>query len=865
MDEELRLHVERQIEQNLGRGLPPEQARRAALLGFGNVDAIKEECRDSWGVRMIETLVQDVRYGARSLRGKRGFALVVIATLGLGIGANSAIFSVVRGVLLRPLPYADGERLAVMRLPDLRSGNADLGFSVPELADLGAQVRGLDGLVEYHSMSFTLFGGSEPERVQTGVVSAGFFDVLGVRPLLGRTFLPGEDAPGSDPVLVLSHEYWQRSLGGDPRVIGRRFEMNDRVHTVVGVLPPLPRYPDGNDVFMPASACPFRTQPAVLENRSARMASAFARVKPGRSLEQVEGELQTVLARLKRQFPDAYPPSSDAHIALAPLQDELVRAARPTLLVLLGTVALILLIACANVANLTLARMADRGRELGIRAALGAGRGRILRQLLTESTLLALCGGALGLLLAWAARGLLVGFAARFTPRAGEIQVDGSVLAFTLVLSLLTGVLFGTLPGLPRRELARAVIGETGRATTGPRRERLRAALAVSQLALSFMLLIGAALMLRSFAKLQQVDAGFRSDNVLTMSLDLNWSAYRTPERGLDRERTLGFHDALHARVSALPGVIAVGNGWTFPLNNAFRNEGTFRIEGRPTDAAPATAEGLGVSPGYFEALGTPLVRGRYFDDDDRGGSPGVVIVSQGLARRHWGAEDPVGRRLTFDEGRTWQSVVGVVGDIRHASLDKEPKDYVYVPFLQFPSFSSALFVRTLGDPLALAKQVRQVAHGLDPEVAIVGVRSLDQIRHESLASTRLTTLLLALFAALAVSITAAGLGGVIGYSVSQRTQEIGVRMALGAAPRQVLGMVLGQGLRAVLLGVGLGVLGALALARLASGLLFGVAPTDPLCFAGSAAVLLAVAAAACLVPARRAVSIDPMIALRTE
>jgi predicted permease len=864
MDDELRQHLERQIEDNLRRGMPPEQARRAALVSFGNLDAVKEDCRDSWGVRFLETLAQDVRYGIRGLRRNPGFSAVVVATLGLGIGANTAIFSVVRGVLLRPLPYADGERLVAVRLPDARSGNPDLGFAIRELADLREQGADLEGLVEYHSMNFTLFGGAEPERVQTGVVSAEFFDVLGVRPLLGRTFRPGEDAAGSDPVLVLSHEYWQRSLGGDPGVVGRKFQMNDRVHTVVGVLPPLPGYPDGSDVFMPASACPFRTQPSVLENRKVRLVSAFARVKAGRAPRQAEADLQAVLQRLKQQHPDAYPAGFDARVAMTPIRDELVRAARPTLVVLLATVALILLIACANVANLTLARLADRGREIAIRSALGAGRRRILRQLLTESTLLALGGGVLGLGMAYGARGLLVGFAARFTPRAGEIQIDNTVLAFTLVLSLLTGVLFGTLPALPHRETARVAAGESGRTTAGPGRQRLRAWLAVSQLALSFMLLIGAALMLRSFTKLRSVDAGFRSDNVLTAGIDLNWSAYRTPERRIDLERTFAFLRELHARVSALPGVIAVASGWTFPLNRAFRNEGTFRIEGRTADA-PASAEGQGVSPGYFEVLGTPLLRGRFFTEDDRGGAPPVVIVSRSLARRHWGGSDPLGQRLTFDEGQTWLTIVGVVGDIRHSSLDQEPKDYLYVPFLQSPGYSSTLFVRTLGDPLGLTRQVRQITHALDPQAAIVGVRTLEQIRHESLASPRLTTQLLGLFAALALTITAAGLWGVIGYSVSQRTQEIGVRMALGAAPAQVLRMVLGQGLRAVSFGLGLGLVGALALARLVSGLLFGVEPTDPLCFAGSAAVLVLVAVAACLAPARRAVAIDPMVALRAE
>jgi len=865
LDDELSLHLDFETERHRRAGMSPEDARRAALLTFGGVDRVKEEVRDSWGVRFLETLLQDVRYGLRSLRRNPGFSAVVVITLALGIGANTAVFSVVRGVLLRPLPYARGEEVVALHQSAPRAGVDDLGFSVKEVQDYRGMSHTLEDVVEYHSMSFTLLGGSEPQRVRTGVVSARFFDLLGVKPLLGRTFRDGEDALGAEPVLVLSHSYWQQKLGGDATVVGRTFEMNDRVHTVVGVLPPLPGYPDENDVYMPASACPFRSRPSTMENREARMLAAFARVKPGVPLAQAQADLAAIVARLREQYPDAYPKDADPRTVASPVHEEMVRQARPTFLVLLGTVALVLLIACANVANLSLARLSDRSRELAVRAALGAGRRRLLRQLLTESTILALAGGAFGLLLAALTLEALTGFAARFTPRAGEVRIDGAVLLFSFLVTMLTGLLVGTLPGLPAFErLSRTLAGE-GRMTAGRSRQRLRSALVVSQLALSFMLLIGAALMLRSFAKLQQVDAGFRTENVLTMRLDLNWSKYTTESR-TDPQRVLKMIEPLWERVRAMPGVVTTGTAWTFPLNSTWRNDGTFLVEGRGNDGPPLPrGEFLGASPDYFDAIGVPLLRGRAFDGHDRGEADGVALVSKGLARRNWSDADPIGRRISLDRGKTWRTVVGVVGDVRQIGLDREPKDSVYLPFLQFPGFSFTLFVRTLNDPRTMAEKVRAEVRSLDPEAAVSNVRTLEEIRHDALSSPRLTTVLLGLFAALALAISAAGLAGVIAYAVSQRTQEIGIRMALGAEPGRVLAMLLGQGMGSVAIGLGLGLLGALGLSRLISGLLFGVEPTDPLCFAGSAAVLLVVALAACFLPARRATVIDPMLALRAE
>ena len=866
LDDELRLHLEMETEANQRRGMAPDEARRAALVSFGGVEQAKEGCRESWQGRFLEVLAEDVRYGLRGLRRSPGFAAAVVLTLGLGIGANTAVFSLINGVLLKPLPYARGEQVVVLRQPEARTASEDLGFSPLEVRDYRETSRAFDGLVEYHSMDFTLLGSGDPRRVRAGVVSANFFEVLEVKPRLGRLFRAADETPGADAVLVLSHDYW-RTLGSDPKIVGRRFEMNDLVHTVVGVLPPIPQYPQENDVYMPSTACPFRNRPNVLENRRARMLGAFARVAPGTTLAQAQAEVEGVSRRLRAAYPDAFARESDSHVVLSPLKEDLVQRARPTFLVLLATVALVLLIACANVANLTLARMVERSRELAIRSALGAGRTRLLRQLLTESTLLALAGGALGLLFAYATRSLLTAFAARLTPRAGEVTIDVPVLLFTLVASVLTGVLAGTLPGLPGRErIAPVLLAESGRTTGDRRRQRVRAALVAWQLALSFVLLIGAALMLRSFANLRSVDAGFKGDHVLTARLNLNFSTYTNAERRIDVDRVNAFYRAVEDRLRSVAGVVAVGSAWTFPLNNAFQNDGTFAIEGRAESAGAAPkATFIGMSPGYFETLGVPVLRGRAFDERDRAGAPGAVVVNQRLARRHWGDADPIGSRVSSDGGRTWRTIIGVVGDVRQQGLDREPGDAVYLPFREFPGFAATLFVRTLDDPARMAERVRSAALGSDPQTAVTAVRTLDDIRSDALSSPRLTTALLGLFAGLALVITAAGLSGLIAYSVSQRTHEIGIRMALGADRPRITAMVLRQGMTSVATGLGIGIVGALALSRLVSRLLFGVGPNDPLCYAGSALVLLAAAVAGCLLPARRATSVSPMVALRAE
>jgi putative ABC transport system permease protein len=525
----------------------------------------------------VSMLKQDAGYALRMMRRNLGFTMLAVLTLALGIGANTAIFTVVRGVLLRSLPYEGGEQLVLLHQKAPQAGLDDFPFSVKEIEDYRGQNHTLSGVVEYHTMWFNFLGGAEPERLQTGVVSANFFDVMGVKAYLGRTFLPGEDQPGAAPVLVLSYGYWQRSLGGDLHVIGRTFEMNDRVHTVVGVLPPIPQYPDDNSVYMPVSSCPFRSRPQFIANRDARMMSVFARRKPGVKLEQVQADLATISSRLQAEYPNSYPKSNGYLATATSLENDLTRQARPTLFILLGTAGFVLLIACTNVANLTLARLARREREMAIRTTLGASRVRLVRQVLTEGMLLALAGGSLGLLLASWGMDLLVRFAARLTPRADEIHIDTAVLVFTLLASLATSLLFGLLASIPfGGDLTAALKEAGGHSTAGAGRHRTRNALIVAQVALSFALLIGAGLMTRSLMKLQGVDAGFHPDHVLTMLLSLNFTKYDTGPK------QIAFHRPLLERVKALPGVRSAAVSMTFPLNSEMGPmQGGFLIEGR--------------------------------------------------------------------------------------------------------------------------------------------------------------------------------------------------------------------------------------------------------------------------------------------
>jgi putative ABC transport system permease protein len=814
-----------------------------------------------------EILTSDCAYAVRMMRKNIGFTLVAVLTLALGIGANTAIFSVVHAVLLRPLPYPHGEQLVFIRQQETKLGIADMNFSVPEIVDYRQRNRTLSGLVEYHAMSFTLFGHGDPDRVRTGVVSANYFDLFGVRPLLGRTFLAEDDKLGAPPVLVLSYEYWKNIFGSDPEIVGKTFEMNDKIHTVVGVLPPVPQYPHENDVYMPTSACPFRSSKNHIDNREMRMMEVFGRLKPGVSLAQASADFSTVADGVKAAYPKSYPDSIGYVSATTALKEELTREAKPTLLVLLAAAAFVLLIACANVANLMLSRMAKRERELAVRSALGAGRSRLLRQLLTESFLLALLGGGVGLLLAYDSLKLLGDFVARLTPRAREIHIDASVLLFTLAAAVGTSIVFGTLSALfSRANLASSLKeGSTGTGT-GRQQNRMRSALIVCQIAFSFMLLIGAGLMLRSLLKMQQVDSGIVPQRVLAMRTTFNWSRYNSDEQ------TTAVVKKLLDRVQSEPGVVsaAISNRYPFepeliaggPQSVSF----SFQVEGRKLEPgqAPPVSTFAAVSPDYFKTLGIPLKEGRLFTDRDDAKGPIVIIINEAMKRQLWPDESPVGKRITNDGGQHWGQIVGVVGDVREFGLDHSPAPEIYAPQAINPA-PGTLVVRTVAEPRSMAQALTRAIHEVDSQTAVTRTLTLEQARYESMTNPRLTASLLGIFAGLALVIATAGIGGIMALTVSQRVREIGIRIALGAPPGTILRMILGEGTLLTGLGIALGIVGAIALTRLVKSLLFEVPPTDVVTFGGVACLLLAAAAVACYLPARRAAAVDPNQALRAE
>jgi putative ABC transport system permease protein len=806
----------------------------------------------------MDAFRQDVALALRGLVRNPLFAASVVLTMALGIGANTAIFSVVHAVLLNGLPYDHGDRMMVVRQQRPLAGIQNQGFSPKEMEDYRAFSSSLEQIVEFHSMWFILLGRGEPERVQTGVVSWNFFEAFGIKPAVGRTFREEDDKPGADAVLMLSHQYWQSRFGGDPSVVGQVFEMNDRPHTVVGVLPPIPQYPQENDVYMPVSACPFRSAQQTIDNRNARMVQAFARTKPGTAVSAVNSDVAVVASRLQQAYPDVYPAASGYTAVALPLRDELTRGFKPTLMVLIGAAGFVLLIVCASVANLLLARLVRREREMAIRAALGAGRWRLFRQLLTESTVLAVLGGLVGLLLAGVTIDLLAAFADRFTTRSSEIGLSAPVLLFTLGIAVLTGIVVGVIPAFSPVQITSAI--QEGGRTVAAGRTRFRAALIVAQVAVSFVLLIAAGLMLRSILRLQSVDAGIQTDSVQTMRVALNFTKYTGPG-GQAKQ----FHDALIEKLRAIPEVRSVGAASTFPLNQGGGFTTGFRIEGEPEVEASRLprADVSAASPGYFQTVGIPLLTGRLFNEHDQPGREPVAVVSQSLARHFFGERDAVGARVSNDNGRTWTRIVGVVGDVRR-SLDAAPSDALYVPLAQSTPLTAMFLMRTVGPvPAGLARQAREAIYSIDPNQPADQFRTLDEVRAQSMEAQRLTGVLIGLFAGLAVVITAAGLGGVIAFSVTQRTQEFGVRMALGASRGAVLGMVMGQALKLVAIGLALGIGAALVSSRLMQSLLFEIEPTDALTYASVAVAFVGVALLACMIPARRAASVDPMIALR--
>ena len=861
LDAELQAYIELLAAEKVKAGMSPEAARRAAMIESGGVTQVKDQVRDVRAGVWIETVLQDLRYAFRTLRKAPAFSASAGLTLALGLAASTAIFSMVSGVLLRRLPIGSGNRLVHLSQPSVRGDNE--GFSVMEVKDLDRDLHAASGVAEYHSMSFQLYGHGDPLRVQTGVVSDKFFDLLGVKPLLGRTFRPGEEAVGAPPVVVLSYRYWMDQFRGDSSIVGATFTMNDRVHTVVGVLPALPGYPNDNDIWMPAGACPFRSAPQMLNVHGHRMVDAFAVLKPSATIQQAQTELASLTARYHAAYPADYPADRAMRFQVTGARDEMTARAKPVLLLLMGTAAFLLLAAVANVANLSLSRQMRRGRELALRVALGAGARRLYRQLAFESVMVAFGAGIVGVALGGSGIGLLRTMATRFTPRAGEIHMDLWMFGFALVLCVVTGLVLAAVPfinAIRTRDVSGALRQGNSSAMRTKGDLRVRSVLVVAQVAIACVMLVGAGLIGRSLIALERVDAGIDVSNVLTARLTLNFTKYNTSEKRRDATQRL------LQRLDGLPGVTSMAIASDLPLNNGQPAQLTFRIEGIPSVSGGRgpKSDVTAISPAYFKTVAIPVVRGRGFLDTDRDTANVPVVISQRLAKTFWGSRDPLSTRISADDGKHWNTVVGIVGDVRQNRLDGDVTDEIYFPAITSGNSDMRVFLRATGPVPPLIPELRAAVRDFDPQQPVATIQTLEQVRGAQLAEPRLTTTLLSVFAALALLLTAAGLAGVIAYGVTQRLPEIAIRMALGANAGRVLTLVMGDGLAIVVVGllVGLGL--SAAVGRVASAMLFHVSPSDLATYLAATVLILATAVAACLIPSRRALRADPAQVFRS-
>jgi len=806
----------------------------------------------------VNTIWQDTRYGARMLRKSPGLTSVAVLSLALGMGAISTIFSFVNGIMLRPLPYPESERLVLVDETAFKRGSPSMNVSYPNFLDWREQNHSFEDIGCYSTGGFIIApggGGNEPEQLKGAFVTQGLFEILGVAPILGRTFTADEDQPDHDLVVILSHGLWQRRFGSDPNILGQTLLLNNRPRVVIGVMPKGFQFPEVAEAWGPLA---LNTK---LWTRTDHGLLSIARLKPGVTLEQAQAEMISIASNIEAQNPVT---NEGLSVSLASLRAGLVGDYKKALLILLGVVAFVLLIACVNVANLLLARGAARQKEIAIRAALGANRRRIFRQLLTESLLLGLISGALGLMLALWGMDLLLSAIPIDIPFWMKFDLDGRVLGFTAACSLLTGFVFGTAPAL---EASNPDLNETlkegGRSGTGGGRHRLRSLLVVAEIALSLVLLVGAGLMMRSFMSLQHVNAGFNPDGVLTAYIALPGAKYRPPEK------RAAFFTQLLERVRGISGVQSAGTNSGLPLggNNWGRS---LTVEGFPVlsvGEAPAINHCV-ISPDYFAAMGIPILKGRDFDERDTREAQKVTIIDERLAREYWPKEDPIGKRIRFgppEDNEPWHTIVGVVREVKHDRLDASTRMSVYLPFAQMPIGGSSLAIRSAGRPENITGAVRAQLRELDPDLPLTQVRPMTEVVARSVWQPRLYTALFGVFAAVALILATVGIYGVMSYAVTQRTREIGLRMALGAERKDVLKLVVGHGVVITAIGIGAGLAAAVGLTRLMSSLLFGVTTTDPITFAAVSVVLAGVALGACFVPAMRAARVDPMVALRYE
>ena len=855
--EEIQSYLDMLTEANIRQGLSPREARRNALVELGGVEQVQEKVREIRMGQFIETAWRDIRIGVRTLVHSPIFTVVTVLSLALGIGANTAIFSVVNGLLLRPLPYPEPEQIVhVWHTPPQQAfpGLDRFSVSPANYLDWKAQSTAFEQIAVYGYAGLSLSTSNDPLSLIGATVSSDFFSVLRTNAMQGRTFTPDEEQPGRDQVVVISHGLWQRAFGANPNIVGQSLTLNSRSYTVVGIMPAGFEFPREVDLWVPLAWDDKERQ-----TRSIHDYLVVARLKHNVSLQQAQAEMSTISTRLEQQYPEE---DSGWGAKVIPLRDDLLGDIRTALLVLFCAVGFVLLIACANVANLMLARGANRQKEIAVRIALGAGRARLIRQLLTESVLLAVTGGLLGLLLAvWGSR-MLVRLGS--LPNSSDIGIDLWALGFTLLVSFAAGIIIGIVPAL---QFTRASLSETlkqgsGRTGGSPMKQHTRKALVISEVALSLVLLIGAGLMIRSFWKLQNVDPGFNTSNVLTMFVGLNPIRYSEPHQ------QLAFAERAMEQIHAVPGVVSVATTTTIPLAGGGSTQ-PFSIEGRPTGtiAEQPMAQTRYISPDYFSTLGIPLRQGRFFSDQDRDKSVPVIIISEAMARRFFQGENPIGKRLTpsFHVEQGAREIVGVVGDIKSSGLDVDAAAMMYLPYKQAPRPYINFVVRTASNPESLIQSVSKAIYSIDKEQALTDIQTMDQVLAKSLSDRRFNMTLLLTFAGVALLLAAVGVYGVMNYTVTLRRRELGIRMALGAETTDVLRLVLRQGLTLTLIGVGAGLISAYALTRLMASLLYGVTATDYLTFASVSAVLIVVGLFASFVPARRATKVDPTIALRTE
>jgi putative ABC transport system permease protein len=813
-------------------------------------------------------LLTDLRRSFRSLGRARGFTAAVILTLALGIGANTAMFTLLRGTLLRPLPNRQGDRLVYLRQSAQAAGQSNVLFSVPEIIDYREASKTLKEIAEYSSMTFTMVDNDQPVHIQAGVISGNYFDVMGLAMVLGRATNARDDGPAAAPVSVLSHQFWMEHFGGDPKVVGRTVRINDMVSTIVGVVQRAPHYPQRTDVFVNMVTSPHHLSATMKQGRTHRMTEVFGRLAPNATVDQARSEIKSLSANVFNSHPEAYEKAARYDIAVNQLRVALNERASLTLWLLMGAAGFVLLIACANVANLTLMRGVGREREMLVRAALGAGRWRLRVLLMIENLTLALIGGVIGVLVAFAGLKMLVAFAAQLTPRADEIRVDGLVLIVSLAISILAAIVLSFIPSIGDEKSLAAPLAAAGRKLTAGRgRHRLQQTLVITQLAVCMVLLTAAGLLVRTLGKLNSVETGVRADHVLALEAPIESQAIQQPQK-------LAMYERMRSAVAALPDVQVASVGSNVPLKSTYfllevKAEGRQLATGEVTPHATyKTAD-----PNYFKAAGVPVLAGREFQTTDTRENARVVILNKSFAEHLFGKDNPIGKRVAWTGevlkfvpiSGDYRTVVGIVGDTRDQGLDTDPTPTMYQPFAQEEIFNGALIIRTKTDPAQLQPIVLKTIRNIDPKQLIENVATLEQVRDATVAPRRLNALFIASFGTLAMIIAMVGIAGVLAFSVSARTSEIGIRMSLGADAGKVHRMILGEGGSLLAIGLALGAILALVASTALRSLLFGVAPHDPTTLVGVAGILGLVGVAACWLPAARAARVDPAIALRSE